>query len=84
MIPRCFIPECEVDPLVADMQPPWLPAAMLDSCSRLAGIPGIRLDEDNSTCIPESFSNQSMECSQWVYPNKRLSIMSEVSLSSNF
>lgn len=75
---RCFIPECETDPLLADLRPPWLPSTMRDSCSRLATLPLLD-DADNATwtCSPESFGNETAPCSQWVYPSKQLSIMSE-------
>lgn len=50
---------------------------MRDSCSRLATSLPIG-DNATWTCTPDSFGNASVECTQWVYPSKQLSIMSEV------
>lgn len=87
------MPECETLDK-AEMQPPWLELAVpvgtsrgggADPCSRYAPLPGAgALAGAEGTgpwpglCSGAIFSNVSVQCEQRVYPNKDLSIMTEV------
>ncbi|XP_026271624.1 organic cation transporter protein-like [Frankliniella occidentalis] len=78
---RCHIPECDQE--LSEMAPSWLPMAvpladgLPDPCRRFVALPGI----DGDSCTAEAFSNLTQECTQWVYPNKELSIMTEWDLT---
>ncbi|KAJ1531717.1 hypothetical protein ONE63_000383 [Megalurothrips usitatus] len=75
---RCFIPECELEPLLSETRPPWLPESAVHSCLRPAALPaGVAALNASWSCASASFSDQMAACDQWVYPNKHLSIMSE-------
>lgn len=73
---------------MSEMQPTWLPAAVPladgvpDPCRRFVPVAAVSLDgatgAAGAACVPEAFTNVTQECSQWVYPNKELSIMTEV------
>lgn len=85
LLHRCLIPECDQDGgqlVVGELQPSWLPLAVPladgapDPCRRFVAVAPAGLDDN--TCSAETFSNLTQDCAQWVYPNKELSIMTEV------
>lgn len=90
---RCYIPECETLDSV-DMRPSWLPSAVPhragkpDPCRRFVPLSragtetGSRAgsaDGGIQASCAVAFSNETEECSQYIYPNRDLSIMTEVS-----
>ncbi|KAE8737275.1 hypothetical protein FOCC_FOCC017264 [Frankliniella occidentalis] len=70
---RCLVPDCETNASLTDMRPSWLDGTVLpaDTCSPFM------LDVQ---CGGRERANVTVRCDQWVYPDKDLSIMTEVGL----
>ncbi len=72
---RCLVPDCESEASRPAMRPPWLSAsataaALAETCRPYA------LEVE---CGGRGRRNVSVPCDRWVYPDKDLSIMTEVS-----
>ncbi|XP_034251017.1 organic cation transporter protein-like [Thrips palmi] len=93
---RCYVPECETLDST-DMEPAWLRAAIptldnkTDPCRRF--VPIMRTGTAASAAVGRgpkhlgdactvAFSNETEECTQYMYPNRDLSIMTEWDLTS--